>query len=85
MPEQPSLPFPLRSTPASDRGDTRVWQHAWCGTLVAVVGSPEWATGGACKPRKPGPCPNVDCERPGQDWWEQRLPVGVFGKPEVVS
>lgn len=73
MTAQLTLDIGIRPTAGSGPGD-RVFQHAWCGTLVAIPPLDEH------KPLRPGRCPNVNCKHPEQDWWEQTLPVGPFVK-----
>ena len=53
--------------------ERRIFMHAWCGTIVATIYRPEWASGGPLPAGKAvGRCPNQNCEKPDQDWWEQQ-------------
>ena len=58
------LPLRLKHTPATERGESSVWQCRLCGACICH--------GDAGKPA--GRCPSCD----GSQWARQTLPVSVF-------
>jgi hypothetical protein len=66
---QLALDLDLEPTIAMLRGDQRVDQCAWCGTVVVAPGG-----------RSPlGPCPS--CAEPR--WWRQELPIAGLSTPAI--
>ena len=73
----------LKPTIAWARGDTAVFQHSYCGTLVAVRTTNR-------DRRKPaeglvGPCPWTGCAEPDFAWWAQPIEVGPYTEARVVQ
>lgn len=65
----------LQLTPAMEKGESSVWQCAWCGSLA-------YNTRGAGKPS--GPCPvciTEDFAEAAGGWLRQDVPVGPFREP----
>lgn len=76
-PEYVPPAVPLRPTIASERHEQYVAQCANCGTLVCVSGTSDGRT--TCIVANLGACPAC---RSRSGWWQQRLPVGMFGEPD---
>jgi hypothetical protein len=64
----------LKPTPAMLAGDQRVWQCAWCGTVVIVASPSPASADPAARDLRGRACPA--CDHPRREWWRQDTPTG---------